>query len=278
MNERQSRLWWLWGVLAISAIGIYPAAAQQTTTRETTFEIISVEGNTLVVRGSQGTREHIVPDDFRFIVDGKPLSVHDLKPGMKGSATITTTTTTRPVYVTEVRSGEVMDASGASVIVRGEKGFQMYRAGRDREARHQDLPRWQARGPLGLAQGRPAERHHRDRRPAAGIDRTAGAGHVGEGPGGSASGRLCASGASFRGWLGKRRRDDGCRASSPRGRAPSNCCGTGHLAGRTFGDDLGDRWRRRIGLVGGLDRRACRARSDRGYRDAIDADGLSALS
>ena len=129
MNERQSRLRWLWGVLAISAIGIYPAAAQQTTTRETTFEIISVEGNTLVVRGSQGTREHIVPDDFRFMVDGKPLSVHDLKPGMKGTATITTTTTTRPVYVTEVRSGEVVDASGATVIVRGEKGFQMYGPG-----------------------------------------------------------------------------------------------------------------------------------------------------
>ena len=129
MNERQSRLWWLWGVLAISAIGICPAAAQQTTTRETTFEIISVEGNTLVVRGSQGTREHIVPDDFRFIVGGKPLSVHDLKAGMKGTATITTTTTTRPVYVTEVRSGEVMDASGATVIVRGEKGFQMYGPG-----------------------------------------------------------------------------------------------------------------------------------------------------
>jgi hypothetical protein len=81
--------------------------------------------HTLVVRGAQGTREHIVPDDFRFIVDGKPLSVHDLKPGMKGAATITTTTTTRPVYVTEVRSGEVVDASGATVIVRGERGFQM---------------------------------------------------------------------------------------------------------------------------------------------------------
>ena len=130
MNERQSRIWWMCGVLAIGAIAICPAAAQQTTTRETVvFEIISVEGNTLVVRGAQGTREHIVPDDFRFIVDGKPLSVHDLKPGMKGAATITTTTTTRPVYVTEVRSGEVVDASGATVIVRGEKGFQMYGPG-----------------------------------------------------------------------------------------------------------------------------------------------------
>ena len=123
------------GVLAIGAIAICPAAAQQTTTRETVvFEIISVEGNTLVVRGAQGTREHIVPDDFRFIVDGKPLSVHDLKPGMKGAATITTTTTTRPVYVTEVRSGEVVDASGATVIVRGEKGFQMYGPVRSKSA------------------------------------------------------------------------------------------------------------------------------------------------
>ena len=37
-----------------------------------------------------------VADDFRFNVDGKMLSVHELKPGMSGTATITTKTTVTP--------------------------------------------------------------------------------------------------------------------------------------------------------------------------------------
>jgi hypothetical protein len=120
----------MWGVLAISAISVGPAAAQVSTKQETVaFEIVSVDGNTLVVRGPQGTREHDVPEDFRFIVNGKPLSVHDLKPGMKGTATITTTTTTRAVQVTEVKSGEVVNNTGASVIVRSENGYQMFGPG-----------------------------------------------------------------------------------------------------------------------------------------------------
>jgi hypothetical protein len=50
-------------------------------------------------------------------------------PGMKGSATITTTTTVTPVYVTEVRNAEVVQASASSIIVRGQNGFQMYTEG-----------------------------------------------------------------------------------------------------------------------------------------------------
>ena len=63
---------------------------------------------------------------------GLPRADHSLSPTRTRppwESTGWTTTTTRPVYVTEVRSGEVVDASGASVIVRGEKGFQMYGPG-----------------------------------------------------------------------------------------------------------------------------------------------------
>ena len=67
-----------------------------------TFEIISVDGNHMVVRDPSGTRELTVPPDFRFTVDGKPMAVSDLKAGMKGTATITTTVTSKPVFVTEV--------------------------------------------------------------------------------------------------------------------------------------------------------------------------------
>jgi hypothetical protein len=46
--------------------------------------------------------ELTVADDFRFIVNGQPMSVKELKPGMRGRATITTKTTVTPVTVTEV--------------------------------------------------------------------------------------------------------------------------------------------------------------------------------
>ena len=77
--------------------GAFAQATTSTTTKVSTFEVISVDGNYLVVRDQAGTRELNVPSDFRFNVDGKPLAVGDLKAGMKGTATITNTTTVRPV-------------------------------------------------------------------------------------------------------------------------------------------------------------------------------------
>lgn len=107
------------------------ASAQQTssTTETRKFEVVAVNGNALVVRGAAGTQEYIVPDTFRFATGGKELSVHELKPGMKGSATITTTTTVTPVTVTEVKQATVMQATGNSVIVRGENGIRMFSVG-----------------------------------------------------------------------------------------------------------------------------------------------------
>ena len=45
-------------------------SAQQTTTgtQTKTFEVISVDGNHLVVRLPEGTRELTVPEDFRFTI------------------------------------------------------------------------------------------------------------------------------------------------------------------------------------------------------------------
>ena len=95
------------------------AIAQTTSTTEVrNFEVISVDGNQLVVRDELGTREITVPADFRFTVDGKSLAVSDLKAGMKGTAAVTTTTTTRPVYVTEVKEAIVVKRRGTSIIVR----------------------------------------------------------------------------------------------------------------------------------------------------------------
>ena len=87
---------------------------------------MSVDGNQVVLNGADGAREITVPEDFRFTVGGKQISVHELQPGMKGSATITTRTTVKPVYVTEVKQAEVVQVSGSSIIIRGAKGFQSF--------------------------------------------------------------------------------------------------------------------------------------------------------
>jgi LPXTG-motif cell wall-anchored protein len=125
MAQAVGRVFFAVGTLVCLAAG---ASAQQTSTAtETkTFEVIAVDGNQLVVRLPDGTRELTVPDDFRFNVDGRSMSVRELKPGMKGTATITTTTTSTPVSVTEVRNGTVMRASGASIVVRTDEGIRMF--------------------------------------------------------------------------------------------------------------------------------------------------------
>ena len=63
-----------------------------------------------------------MPADFRLTVDGQPVSVAQLKPGMKGTARITTTTTVTPVTVTEIKKGRVLKVSGNTIIVRLEDG------------------------------------------------------------------------------------------------------------------------------------------------------------
>ena len=85
-----------------------------------------MDGNDLVVRLPEGTRQINVPPGFVFTVNGKPLSVSDLKPGMSGTATITTTTTVTPVTVTEVKSGTVALVSGTAVYVRTPEGVRLF--------------------------------------------------------------------------------------------------------------------------------------------------------
>jgi len=115
--------------IVIASLAGGPSLAQTTGTEVKLFEIVSVEGNKVVVRGENGvTQEITVPDDFRLTVDGKPVSVNELKPGMKGAARITTTTTVTPVTVTEVKKGRVVKVAGNSIIVRTEEGNKMFTA------------------------------------------------------------------------------------------------------------------------------------------------------
>jgi hypothetical protein len=115
-------------ILGLTATG---SQAQQTTSTSQTkaFTVLAVEGNTLVVTLPEGTRELTVPDDFRFIINGQPMSVHELKVGMNGTATITTRTTVTPVTVTEVKNGTVVVKSGGTVMVRTPEGVKSFTQG-----------------------------------------------------------------------------------------------------------------------------------------------------
>jgi hypothetical protein len=114
--------------LGLTAAG---SLAQQTTSTSQTksFTVLAVEGNTLVVRLPEGTRELTVPDDFRFTINGQPMSVHELKVGMNGVATITTRTRVVPVTVTEVKNGTVALKSGGTVMVRTAEGVKSFSQG-----------------------------------------------------------------------------------------------------------------------------------------------------
>src|SRR5882724_11996066 len=75
-----------------------------------------VEGSTLLVRMADGSvREFNVPDSRRFLIDGKEVTVHDLKPGTKLSAMVTTTTTPITDRTTTVGTGKVWWISGKTV-------------------------------------------------------------------------------------------------------------------------------------------------------------------
>lgn len=117
---------------ALILIGSSPrAAAQDTTTTsvqpgtptlETAVrnaQVVYVEGNDLVLKLEDGKVEHLrVPDSDVFTIDGKNVSVHDLKAGTTLTQTITTTTT--PHYVNSVQTikGKVWHVSAPhSVIV-----------------------------------------------------------------------------------------------------------------------------------------------------------------
>src|SRR5262245_39302069 len=115
------------GVMVCLAAGV--TLAQQTSTSSTevrNFEVIAVDGNELVVKLPEGTRRIDVPPGFMFTVDGKQLSVNQLKPGMAGTAVITTKTTVTPVTVTEVKSGTVALVAGSAVYVRTPEGVRLF--------------------------------------------------------------------------------------------------------------------------------------------------------
>ena len=108
-------------VLAIGAMScLVPpqlgSAQTSTATEIRKFEVIAGEGNELVLKMPEGTRKMTVLNDYKFFtVNGRALSVYELKPGMKGSATITAKTRLTPVSATEIKDNTVARADGREV-------------------------------------------------------------------------------------------------------------------------------------------------------------------
>ena len=129
-----------WSALAITMVSLalnFTSTAQVKTTTSATVgpssvvtkidrgEVVTVSGNDLVVKMADGSVRHFtnVPDSARVTVDGKQLSVHDLKPGMKLQRTISTTTTPMTVTTIQTVKGKVWHIiPPASIILTMEDG------------------------------------------------------------------------------------------------------------------------------------------------------------
>jgi len=81
-------------------------------------EVVSVNGNDLVVKMEDGSLRHFanIPESARVTVDGQELGVHDLKPGMKLQRTITTTTAPRTITTVQTVTGTVWQVSAPNFV------------------------------------------------------------------------------------------------------------------------------------------------------------------
>lgn len=128
------------GLLAIGALcmaALWPAAAQVQTSKSVEHgaathevkvergEVVYVSGNSVVVKMEDGELRHFndVPDSMTVLVDGKPLNVHQLHPGMKLEKQTVRTTTPRVITTIDTVTGKVWAVTPPlSVILTLENG------------------------------------------------------------------------------------------------------------------------------------------------------------
>ena len=80
-------------------------------------KVVYVSGNDMVLKLEDGKVEHItVPDSDRFLIDGKNLSVYELKPGTSLTQTITTTTTPHYVKTVRIIKGKIWQVLGPKQV------------------------------------------------------------------------------------------------------------------------------------------------------------------
>jgi len=110
-------------LLALFAVALCVATSGAWSAAATEYYVISVNGNTVVLQEQSGAaRQYTMPADFQLTVDGKPVALADLTPGMHGTAAVAASTESRPVHVTTVKMGTVVSQTGRSVTFREENG------------------------------------------------------------------------------------------------------------------------------------------------------------
>jgi LPXTG-motif cell wall-anchored protein len=88
----------------------------ETTVRSGT--VIYVVGNELLVRLPDGTAEHfVVSPSQTFTVDGKQMTLAELKPGTHLTQTITTKTTPKTIVTTRTIEGRVWHVNAPSTVI-----------------------------------------------------------------------------------------------------------------------------------------------------------------
>ncbi len=109
---------WSFAILALAGM----AVAQQQTQIER-GEVVYVSGNDFVVKMENGEVRHFTaPPGATAVVDGKTITVADLKPGMKLQRTTTTTTVNRTVRNVRTVQGTVWQVNAPYVIFTGADG------------------------------------------------------------------------------------------------------------------------------------------------------------
>lgn len=133
ISTRLSKTIW-GGLLGGGALCIafsLPSAAQVQTsktvahgepTKEVRVErgtIVHISGNSLVVKMDDGKLEHFnnVPDNLTFMVDGKPVNIHNAKVGMVLEKQTITTTTPRVITTVDTVTGRVWHVSPPNSVI-----------------------------------------------------------------------------------------------------------------------------------------------------------------
>jgi hypothetical protein len=97
---------------------IEPPTHEVQTTHVKNAEVIHVSGHEVVVELESGKFELLnLAEDFRFQVDGKDLTVHELTPGTKLSQEIHTITTPQEVTTLRTVEGKVWQVNGPHLIL-----------------------------------------------------------------------------------------------------------------------------------------------------------------
>jgi hypothetical protein len=115
-------------VVLVAAVALAaPPASAQTTLNIQNGTVVGVWENTLVIKDASGvSRQFEVPPDFKVDVDGKQVSIKELRPGMKITAAVKTSSTPVVVQSKELRDATYVKHAGGLVYVKEADGIHSY--------------------------------------------------------------------------------------------------------------------------------------------------------